>query len=132
VSEAYLRLAEGTQPEWSDRVHFFAVAARGMRRVLIDHARKRCSEKRGAGERPITLDEDLIGVSRPAELLALDEALEELARHDERKARAIELHYFGGLTHEELAEALGVHVNTAARDLRLGEAWIHRYLSDAA
>jgi RNA polymerase sigma factor (TIGR02999 family) len=132
VSEAYLRMADGAQPDgWNDRVHFFAIAARSMRQILVDHARKRTTAKRGSGDRPITLDENAIPTDRPEELLALDEALEELAKFDERKARAIELHYFGGLTQDEIATALAVHVNTVARDLRLGEAWIHRRLRDA-
>jgi len=128
VSEAYLRLSGGAQPEWNDRVHFFAIAARTMRQILVDHARRRRADKRGGGERPITLDEAVADAGRPGDLLALDEALVELARFDERKARVIELHYFGGLTQDEVAEVLGVHVNTVARDLRLAEAWIHRHL----
>lgn len=129
VGEAYLRLADGTKPEWNDRVHFFAIAARTMRQILVDHARKRQAEKRGSGDRPITLDEGVVGTDRPEELLALDEALDALKRQDERKARAIELHYFGGMTQEEIAGVLDVHVNTVARDLKLAEAWIHRHLA---
>lgn len=128
VSEAYLRLVEGAHPEWNDRSHFFAIAARAMRQILVDHARKRNAAKRGDGARPVTLDEGLIGVEPSESLLALDGALVALARFDERKARAIELHYFGGLTHEEVATALDVHVNTIARDLRLGEAWLRRWM----
>lgn len=128
VSEAYLRLSAGVQPEWNDRVHFFAIAARTMRQILVDHARKRSAGKRGAGERPVTFDEERIDAGKPDELLALDEALEELARFDARKARAIELRYFGGLGQDEIAEVLEVHVNTVARDLRLAEAWLHRAL----
>jgi RNA polymerase sigma factor (TIGR02999 family) len=128
VSEAYLRLADGGQPEWNDRAHFFAIAARTMRQILVDHARKRNAAKRGDGERPVTLDEGLIAVDRPEAMIALDEALVALEKFDDRKARAVELHYFGGLTHEEVAQALEVHVNTVARDLRLAEAWIHRHV----
>ncbi len=128
VSEAYLRLSAGAQPEWNDRVHFFAIAARTMRQVLVDHARKRAAGKRGAGERPITLDEERIDTDRPHELIALDEALEELAALDPRKARAVELRHFGGLQHDEIAEVLEVHVNTVARDLKLAEAWLRRAL----
>jgi RNA polymerase sigma-70 factor, ECF subfamily len=131
VHEAYLRLAGGPAPEWNDRVHFFAIAARGMRQILVDHARRRCAAKRGAGERAITFDEQLIGVDRPEEVLALDAALDALAAHDERKARVIELHYFGGMTQPEVADALAVHVNTVARDLRFAEAWIHKYMREA-
>ena len=128
VGEAYLRLAEGTQPELNDRVHFFAIAARTMRQILVDHSRKHNASKRGSGDRPITFDEGLVGGDRPEELLALDDALEALGKFDERKARAVELHYFGGLTQDEIAGVLGVHVNTVARDLKLAEAWIHRHL----
>ena len=128
VTEAYLRLAQGESPEWNDRVHFFAIAARTMRQILVDHARKRNAAKRGDGARPITFDETVVARERPDELLALDDALQALAALDERKARIIELHYFGGLTQHEVAEALAIHVNTVARDLRLGEAWIHRHV----
>lgn len=129
IGEAYVRLAAGSQPTWDDRSHFFAIAARTMRQVLVDHARKHTAQKRGADDRPITFDEDAIAVDRPAELLALHDALDELAVLDERKARAVELHYFGGLTHEEVARALDVHVNTVSRELKLAEAWIHRRMS---
>jgi len=128
VSEAYLRLAAGNHPEWNDRVHFLAIAARTMRQILVDHARKRNAAKRGHGERAVTLEEALVAVERPESMLALDEALSALEAFDERKARTIELHYFGGMTQEEVAAAIGVHVNTVARDLRLAEAWIQRHL----
>ena len=128
IGEAYVRLAAGSQPTWDDRSHFFAIAARTMRQVLVDHARKHGAQKRGAGEQAVTFDDD-IAVDRPAELLALDEALDELTALDHRKARAVELHYFGGLTHEEVARELGVHVNTVSRELKLAEAWIHRRMS---
>jgi RNA polymerase sigma factor (TIGR02999 family) len=131
VSEAYLRLSGGIQPEWADRVHFFAIAARTMRQILVDHARRRAADKRGAGERPVTLEDGMVSTQRSAALLALDDALVALARFDERKARAIELCYFGGLTQDEIAEVLGVHVNTVARDLKLAEAWLHRELRGA-
>lgn len=127
VAEAYEKLA-GATPDLADRVHFFAVAARVMRQILVDHARERSAGKRGGGERPITLDEALVGGERPDELVDLDRALDELATFDERRARAVELHYFGGLTHDEVAGLLGVHVNTVARDLRVAEAWLHSKL----
>lgn len=128
VSEAYLKLAGAETPEWNDRVHFFAIAARSMRQILVDHARKRAADKRGAGERPITFEEAIVGTERPDELVALDDALAAFEKLDERKARAVELHYFGGLTHDEIAAVLEVHVNTVGRDLRLAEAWLHRHL----
>lgn len=128
IGEAYLRLAAGSQPTWDDRSHFFAIVARTMRQVLVDHARKHAAEKRGAGDQPVTFDDE-IAVDRPAELLALHDALDELAALDERKARAVELHYFGGLTHEEVARVLELHVNTVSRELKLAEAWIHRRMT---
>jgi len=128
ISEAYLRLAGGVQLEFADRAHFFALASRSMRQILVDHARKRCAEKRGAGERPAEFDETRIAIDRPAELVALDEALDELAKFDERKARITELHYFGGLTQDEIAAVCDVHVNTVARDLRFSAAWLRSRL----
>jgi RNA polymerase sigma factor (TIGR02999 family) len=128
VSEAYLRLVDASHPEWNDRVHFLAIAARTMRQVLVDHARKRNASKRGAGARPVTLDETLAAVERPEVMIELDEALSALEQFDERKARTIELHYFGGLTQAEVAQTLEVHVNTVGRDLRLAEAWLHQRL----
>lgn len=127
ISEAYLRLAGGAL-EFHDRAHFFAIASRSMRQILVDHARRRCAEKRGAGERPVELDETRVAIERPFELVALDDALEELTKFDERKARITELHYFGGLTQEEIAAVCEVHVNTVARDLRLSEAWLRTRL----
>jgi RNA polymerase sigma factor (TIGR02999 family) len=129
VSEAYLRLASiGETPEWSDRCHFFAIAARTMRQILVEHARKRAAAKRGAGVRPVTFEEALATTERPEAVVALDDALKALAEFDERKARTIELHFFGGLTQNEIAEVLQVHVNTVAKDLRLAQAWIYRRL----
>jgi RNA polymerase sigma factor (TIGR02999 family) len=130
VSEAYLRLADPSQAQagWNDRLHFFAIASRTMRQVLVDHARKRDAVKRGDGARPVTFDEAKIVSEAPEDMLALEEALAALEKLDDRKARAIELHYFGGMKHDEIAEVLGVHVNTVARDLRFSEAWILRHL----
>jgi RNA polymerase sigma factor (TIGR02999 family) len=129
VSEAYLRLlVEEHHPEWNDRIHFLAIVGRTMRHVLVDHARRRNSAKRGQGVRPVTFDEELIAAEGPSAMIAIDEALSALAKHDERKARVIELHYLCGLTHQEVADALDVHVNTVGRDLQFAEAWIHRAL----
>lgn len=127
ISEAYLRLAGGAL-EFNDRAHFFTIASRSMRRILVDHARRRCAEKRGAGERPAELDEMQVATDRPADLVALDDALDELEKRDERRARIMELHYFGGLTQAEIAAVCDVHVNTVARDLRLSEAWLRSRL----
>jgi len=129
VSEAFLRLAGGEQPAFQDRVQFFAIAARQMRHILVDHARRRTADKRGGKEQAVTLDEDLTSVERPDELVALDEAIDALAVMDERKARVVELHYFGGMNHKEIAALMSVHENTVARDLRLAEAWLHRHLT---
>lgn len=130
VNEAYLRLSTGSQPEYADRVHFFAIAARTMRQVLVDHARRRNAAKRASGATPVTFDESIVDTDRPEELVALDDGLEALAAFDERKARIVELVYFGGLTQVEVAELLELHVNTVARDLKLAEAWLHRALTN--
>jgi RNA polymerase sigma-70 factor, ECF subfamily len=128
VGEAYVRLAEGQAPHLDDRVHFFGIAARIMRQILVDHARKHNAEKRGSGDKPVTFDELKVCAERSDDIVALDQALEALAQVDERKARVIELRYFAGLTQDEIATALGVHVNTVARDIRIGEAWLRRFL----
>lgn len=128
VNEAFLRLAESDVP-WQDRAHFFAVAARIMRRILVDHARKRGRAKRGGGADRVTLEEaTLVTPRRPSDLVALDEALEALAEQDERKGRIVELHYFGGLSYEETAEALGISAATVHRDLRMAKAWLYNRL----
>lgn len=132
VSEAYLRLGSAQPEQWNDRVHFFALAARAMRQALVDHARRRAAGKRGAGQRPVTFDERVVGTDRPEELLVLDEALTALAAEDERKAKVVELHYFGGLTQAEIALALDIHANTVARDLRFAQAWLQRRMADAS
>jgi RNA polymerase sigma-70 factor, ECF subfamily len=133
VHEAYLRLAGGAVPNWHDRVHFFAVSAQVMRRLLVDHARARRTGKRGAGARRLPLAAALeIGspaAGDPELLLTLDEALSELAAHDPRKARIIELRFFGGLTLEETAEVTGVATSTVILEARLARAWLYRRIS---
>lgn len=125
VSEAYLRLVDGAPLDWDGRAHFFAIAARAMRQVLVDSARQRSAGKRGGGERPVTFDEaGAAACDRPEGLVALDDALSELAKNDERKAKVVELFYFGGLSQAEIASMLVVHVNTVSRDLRFAEAWL--------
>jgi RNA polymerase sigma factor (TIGR02999 family) len=124
ISEAYMRLMGGMEVEFNSRAQFFAIASRCMRQILVDHARKRCADKRGAGNRPVEFDETHIAADRPEVLIAWDEALEKLGAFDERKARITELHYFGGLTQEEIATVCELHVNTVARDLRMSEAWL--------
>jgi RNA polymerase sigma-70 factor, ECF subfamily len=131
VHEAYVRLA-GTDIRWSDRGHFFAAAARAMRRVLTDHARARHREKRGGGELDrVTLSN--LPAPGPGEseldLLALDEAVDALAAQDPRKAAAVELHYYGGLGYEAVAEALDISPATVHRDLRMARAWLRARLS---
>jgi RNA polymerase sigma factor (TIGR02999 family) len=132
VHEAYTRLID-SDVTWQDRSHFFAVAARQMRRILVDHAKARGRIKRGGGADRITLNESVaVSPEPPADLVALDEALERLTALDARKAQVIELHFFGGLTHEEAAEALGVSVATVERDLRFAKAWLYRELQPEA
>jgi RNA polymerase sigma-70 factor, ECF subfamily len=129
VNEAYLRLVELGRIEWQDRAHFLAVAARLMRRVLIDHARAHRYQKRGGGVTKVTLDGDIAVPSEPGrDLVALDDALEALAKVDERKSRVVELRFFGGLTVEETATVLQVSVDTIMRDWKLAKAWLLREL----
>src|SRR5215468_1452027 len=131
VHESYMRLADQTQLQWQNRAHFYAVAANIMRRVLIDQARKRRADKRGGGVK-ITLKSGMDFAKEPApDFLALDEALVKLAALDERKSRAIELKFFGGMTTEEIGLVLGISVATVGRELRLGQAWLRRELSRA-
>jgi RNA polymerase sigma-70 factor (ECF subfamily) len=129
VHEAYLQFAEKTRPHWQNRPQFFAVAAQLMRRIMVNHARERDALKRGGGSHRVTLDEAaLVTEQRAAELLALDEALEKLASFDLRKSRIVEMRYFGGLTMEEIAEVLKIHVNTAMRDWSAAKAWLYAAL----
>ncbi|MEM8934505.1 MAG: sigma-70 family RNA polymerase sigma factor, partial [Acidobacteriota bacterium] len=123
VNEAYIRLID-MDVDWQGRVHFFAIAAGLMRRILVDRARRRRTLKRGGGERPVVLDDVPINARPAEELLALDRALEELAANDPRKARVLELRIFGGLTIGETAEALEVGHATVERDLKMAKAWI--------
>lgn len=128
VHEAYARLV-AAEIDFTDRAHFFAMIATTMRRVLVDHARARGRAKRGGGVVALTLDEQIALVDdRPEELLALDEALERLGTVDSRKAKVIELHYFGGLTYAEIGAALDVSDVTVFRDLRLAKAWLAQEL----
>jgi RNA polymerase sigma factor (TIGR02999 family) len=132
IHEAYLRLMDQPTPQWRDRAHFFGVAARIMRQLLVDFARQYRAAKRDAGHR-VTLEPGaLASLQRSEELLAVDEALEKLRVFDERKCQVIELRYFGGLTREEVAEALGLTLATVKRDLTLGEAWLRRALDNTA
>jgi RNA polymerase sigma factor (TIGR02999 family) len=128
--DAYLQLAGKSHVQWENRAHFFAVAAQLMRRIMVDHARQRHALKRGGGAIRITLDEcAAVTETRAAELLALDEALEKLAGFDQRKAKVVEMRYFGGLTIEEIADVLKIHVNTVTRDWTAARAWLFAALS---
>ena len=130
LDDAYLKLADKTHPQWQNRAHFFAVAAQLMRRIMVDHARQRKALKRGGGAVRLTLDESLVSTeARAEELLALDEALEKLGGFDKRKADVVEMRFFGGLSNEEIAEVLKVHVNTVSRDWQAARAWLLAALS---
>jgi RNA polymerase sigma factor (TIGR02999 family) len=125
VNEAFLRLAEGANVDWHDRVHFFAFSAQMMRRILVDAARGRLRQKRGGLSPKMSLNEDLDSAPRRAAILvALDDALDELATFDSRKARVVELRYFGGLSVEETAEALKISPQSVLRDWKLAKAWL--------
>jgi len=129
VNEAYLRLA-GSDVAFNDRVHFFAVAARLLRRILVDHAKANHRKKRGAGAQRVTLDEAVqIGPDVPGGILELHEALERLASRDQRKSDIVELIFFGGLSHDETAAALHISPATLHRDLKLAKAWLSREMT---
>jgi len=129
VHEAYIRLIDA-DVAWQDRAHFFAVSARLLRRILVDHARANQRSKRGGGAETIPLDEALlIGPQAPAGLLELDLALEHLAAQDKRKSEVVELLCFGGLTYDETAAALHISPATVHRELQMARAWLHRELS---
>jgi RNA polymerase sigma factor (TIGR02999 family) len=125
VNEAYLRLIDVRQMNWQNRAHFLAMAARLMRRVLVDSARARAYQKRGGGMLKVTFVEDL-PVEKDASVLALDDALTALAAHDDRMSRVVELRYFGGLSVEETAAVLDISAETVMRDWKLAKAWLAR------
>ncbi|MGQ0735871.1 MAG: sigma-70 family RNA polymerase sigma factor [Acidobacteriota bacterium] len=127
VHETYLRLMDTKDVSWHDRAHFLAVCARVMRRILVDHARARRAQKRGGAAATVTFDEALRVTGEPRhDVVALDDALEALARFDERKSRVIELRFFGGLSVEETATVVRVSPDTVMRDWRLAKAWLRR------
>jgi RNA polymerase sigma factor (TIGR02999 family) len=130
INEVYLRLIDQSQPiQWQSRSHFFGIAARLMRMILVDQARARHAAKRGAGAVAVPLEEaEALSSNHALDVLEMDDALSRLAQVDERKAKVIELRYFGGMTCEETACASGLTVATVKRDLRLGEAWLRRHL----
>jgi len=130
VNEVYLRLADQSNPRWQNRAHFFALAARAMRRILVSYARAQRSEKRGGGSVKIELDEAaLVSPEESKEIVELHEALERLATLDSRKAQVVELKYFGGLSYDEMAEVLKISPVTVRRDWRFAKAWLYTELN---
>lgn len=131
VHEAFIKLVGQSGLAWQSRAHFFGVAARLMRQILVDHARKHTAAKRGGGgEHNLSIEEAAIfSPQRAAHLVALDDALQELAKFDPRKSRIIELRYFGGLSIEEIGEVEGIAVATVRRQMRTAEAWLHREMT---
>jgi RNA polymerase sigma factor (TIGR02999 family) len=131
VHEAYLRLIDQQRVNWQNRAHFFALAAQAMRRILINYANNRLAKKRGGGQPFVTFNEEsVVQEARAEELVALDEALSELANLNARQSQIVEFQFFGGLQHEEIAEVLGVSVPTVRRDWRLARAWLSRQLKN--
>lgn len=125
INEAYLRLGGQEEKGWENRAHFFAVAAQAMRHILVDDARAQRRDKRGGGAQQLSLDQALtLGAERSAELVALDDALKQLVKLDERQSRVVELRFFGGLTEAEIAEVLQVSVRTVSSDWSLARAWL--------
>ena len=129
VQEAYLQLVEVEGVDWQDRGHFFAICARAMRRILVDHARRHHAAKRGGGIAPMTLEADMVAVNSESELvLAVDEALKGLEAFNERLARVVECRYFAGMTEEETAQALDTSLRTVQRDWTRARAWLLKAL----
>ena len=131
VHEAYMKLIDQKRVQWQNRAHFFGIAAQVMRRILMDHARKHQADKRGGEAEKLPIEEEILVVSheKSAELIALDDALQELAKIDEQKAKIVELRYFGGLSIEETAEVMGVSVPTINRQWRMAKAWLYSQIA---
>ena len=130
INEAYIRLVDARSVNWHDRAHFFAVCARAMRRILVDHARSRGYQKRGGGQISVQLDAVTVGNWTPdSNILELDEALNRLSALDARKGDVVEMRFFGGLSVDETAEALGISPETVMRDWKLARAWLFRELT---
>ena len=133
VNEAYMRLVDYSQMRWQSRAHFFAVAAQAMRRILVEHARKRHFAKRGGGAVKVSFDEAaIVSQEQASELVALDDALTSLEAMDQRKARIVELRYIGGLNIEETAEVLAISPATVQREWRAAKAWLYRAIKEGA
>ncbi len=131
IHEAYVRLVDQKQVHWQNRAHFFAISARIMRRILIDHARRHDYAKRGGGAQKISLDETAIMAVEPASgLVLLDEALNRLGEIDPRRSQVVELRYFGGLNNEEIAGVLKISENTVTRDWNMARAWLYQELRE--
>jgi RNA polymerase sigma factor (TIGR02999 family) len=127
INEAYLRLADWKNARWENRAHFYGVASQIMRRVLVDYARSRGYQKRGGGARPVSLDDAVVASPGTApDVLALNEALDRLAKLDPRKSKVVEMRYFGGLSVEETARVLNISPFTVIRDWNFAKAWLHR------
>ena len=130
VHEVFLRLTKNDQPPWQDRAHFFGVAARLMRQILVDYARRHRSRKRGGEFEKLTLDAVLAFTpEKSTELIMLDQALERLSKFDERQARIVEMKFFGGLSMEEIAGVLDISAKTANRDWTIARAWLHQEIT---
>jgi len=133
VNEAYLRLTSQTSPSWQSRAHFFAVAARAMRQILVNYAKSNQAQKRGGGAFKVELDETaIVSPEESKEIVDLHEALERLATLDSRKAQVVELKYFGGLNYDEMAEVLKISRVTVRRDWEFARAWLHTELHNTA
>jgi len=132
VNEAYLRLADQTNPSWQNRAHFFALAARAMRQILVNYAKSYRAQKRGGGALKVDLDEAaLVSMEQSKEIVDLHEALERLGTLDSRKARVVELKYFGGLNHGEIAEVMKISTVTVRRDWEFAKVWLYTELHNA-
>jgi RNA polymerase sigma factor (TIGR02999 family) len=130
VNEAYLRLVDQKRVSWQNRAHFYAIAAQTMRRILVDHARSQARLKRGGAVSKVSLDETAVASGGEAvELLALDEALQGLAKIDPRRSKVVELRFFGGLNNSEIAEVLKIAPNTVIRDWNMARAWLYHEMS---
>jgi len=131
INEAYIRLVDQKRVQWQNRAHFFGIAAQLMRRILVDHARTKKRAKRGGSDVRVSLAESALSVKGPdLDVVALNEALDRLARVDEQQARVVELRFFSGLTVEETAEVLQISPATVKREWSMAKAWLHREISD--
>ena len=133
IHEAYLKLAKHDERNWQNRAHFYGVAAKAMRHILVDYARSKQSQKRGGWQERVTLSDDTaVAIDKSRDIVALDAALKTLAALDERKSRVVELKFFGGCTNSEIAEVLKISIDTAKRDWQFARTWLLRELAGAA